>query len=381
MYAAQRSRILAETKAILPVTPAASQLLVHFKEKSGKAHRSESWSATRYKAIEPMSFLSQVVCLYDMIVRIRPKVVHAHSYRAMLIAGVARIISYRRHRPLVVGEVHGVIAFESFFRNRRRLSRLPRFLALYALESLAAVLSDRLLLVSNSVRRYYPIVRLRPSLAIPRYVSPRDDESPTELDIRFQEFLLFRKRAAARNKRLIVYAGNADAWQMPERTVRLMSELVASGSYQGVVFTAETEVFRGYVDDCAQESEDWFVARLTPSQVLRALSLCDVGVVLREDMIINRVASPTKLFEYLFAGLAVLTTDALSIAKRLEADKGVAVVLPSRNIAKQGVNVDEIRHRLDKAITAAQSSNDIKQVVGWQSAQSQLIRFISLDED
>ena len=39
------------------------------------------------------------------------------------------------------------------------------------------------------------------------------------------------------------------------------------------------------------------------------LSACDMGILIREDSVTNRVASPTKFAEYLSAGLQVIITN------------------------------------------------------------------------
>jgi glycosyltransferase involved in cell wall biosynthesis len=54
--------------------------------------------------------------------------------------------------------------------------------------------------------------------------------------------------------------------------------------------------------------EDHRILSLSHEEVLETLPLADVGFLLRGDLVVNRVASPTKFAEYCICGVPVLVT-------------------------------------------------------------------------
>ncbi|HET6763495.1 MAG TPA: glycosyltransferase [Longimicrobiaceae bacterium] len=235
----------------------------------------------------------------------RPRVVHAHGFDAAI---VARLASWRTGlRPLRVYEVHGAVAFESLYRNRGPL-RWARFAALYALETAAILLSSRLLLVSDEIARYYPAARLRPRVSVPRLVAePAGDASPVA-DAELDRFRAFARTARAKVAPIAVYSGGTAAWQLTRETIALMAALERDAGFRVAVLTTEPGEFTALAREGGAPVEGWFVGRLARESVGAALGACQVGVILRDDVVLNRVASPTKLYEYLHAGLAVVTT-------------------------------------------------------------------------
>src|SRR5690606_17686353 len=116
-----------------------------------------------------LGFASELAFVGQVLAAHRPDVVHSHAFDAGLIAALA-IRRAGGERPLHVNEVHGAVAYESWHRHGG-ISGALRFAALYGLESLAILTAGRLLLVSDAIERFYPAVRRRPRVAIPRYVA------------------------------------------------------------------------------------------------------------------------------------------------------------------------------------------------------------------
>lgn len=115
---------------------------------------------------------------------------------------------------------------------------------------------------------------------------------------RLQKCRILRKKQS--EKPVVVYAGGMQKWQ----NVKLMQNAVRK--------TKEKYSFRFYTPDSKAFWQSWGyrkhpadmeVCSKTPDEVLDAYAPCDYGFLLREDMIINRVACPTKLVEYMAAGI------------------------------------------------------------------------------
>src|SRR5690606_31866916 len=133
------------------------------------------------------------------------------------------------------------LAFESLFRNRGWTAPV-RFIALYILESIAILLADRLLLVSDEVVRYYPIARLRPRVAIRRVIQDSVltiSGSPSREMQTLEEFVDRQRRAG---RKILAYSGGLAAWQMFEETVQLMVQCINAGAAAAVILTKDEDV-------------------------------------------------------------------------------------------------------------------------------------------
>lgn len=216
----------------------------------------------------------------------------------MLATALARV-GIKRGSAFVY-EIHGAAAFEALHSGKR--FRHVRFAALYMLESLACFLADRIVLVSDTYAHYYPTARTRPRFAIPRLVGPPVSASPPG------EIVRFAADARRGGRRIVVYSGSAARYQLPAQVVAFMRRLVDEEGFVALVLSQDREVFDELVRREGGPGEYWLVASVPRETVHASLKLCDLGVLLRSPAVLNAVASPTKLYEYLAAGLRVATT-------------------------------------------------------------------------
>lgn len=101
------------------------------------------------------------------------------------------------------------------------------------------------------------------------------------------------------NGRTVVYAGGTQKWQNVE-TMQKAASLVRTMTYR--FFTPQPRAFLQNWP-CYKRPKDMEVCSKTPEQVIEAYAFCDYGFLLRDDITVNRVACPTKLVEYLAAGI------------------------------------------------------------------------------
>lgn len=102
----------------------------------------------------------------------------------------------------------------------------------------------------------------------------------------------------------VVYSGGTGAWQSFEKVVFLLDQLMREqANVEALFLTKEnqflTKLIEKYPNRCVRK---W----LNHDEVYSELSNCDYGILIREDKVTNRVASPVKFAEYLNAGLKVL---------------------------------------------------------------------------
>lgn len=96
-------------------------------------------------------------------------------------------------------------------------------------------------------------------------------------------------------------------------------------------------------------SDRVIIASVPRSAVPEHLCASDIGILLRRETIVNRVASPTKFSEYLLCGLPVVITDKLGDSSSLVRDNKVGVVLSgTRILTSPAVSEAEIASIVNK---------------------------------
>jgi glycosyltransferase involved in cell wall biosynthesis len=110
-----------------------------------------------------------------------------------------------------------------------------------------------------------------------------------------------------KNASVLVYCGGGQEYQcIPEMHALLVSARKQDPTVYLLVITSDPAVFerqfRGFEDAMT-------IVSVQHSEVPMCLMAADAGLLLRRDSVVNHVAAPTKLAEYLAVGLPVITTE------------------------------------------------------------------------
>lgn len=146
---------------------------------------------------------------------------------------------------------------------------------------------------------------------------------------------------------VLVYSGSTAGWQSFELLETLLRAALTAQPKVKVLFLSRPDTridalgqaFPGRVD------RKW----VTPGEVAAILVECDHGVLVREDSITNRVASPTKFAEYLRAGLKVVAPEHLGdVSAQVEREQLGCVWHPGQPLAAFHRVSPEDRLRLEQ---------------------------------
>ena len=111
------------------------------------------------------------------------------------------------------------------------------------------------------------------------------------------------------SERTIVYAGGLYSWQNFNEILQLMKGVKACDPGIKVkILTRDQNGLRKKCRAIGFPEEQWEGRSCRSEEVHRELEESDVGVILRNDIIVNNVASPIKLGEYLAAGLGIVVS-------------------------------------------------------------------------
>ena len=122
----------------------------------------------------------------------------------------------------------------------------------------------------------------------------------------------------------LVYSGSSAGWQGFALLEQLLVPLLEGDERVEVLFLARPDVH-------VQALMDRFPGRvkrswLEPAEVARVLAIQDLGILLRESTVTNRVSSPTKFAEYLAAGLPVVISEGIGDLSAAVSTHGLGLV-------------------------------------------------------
>jgi glycosyltransferase involved in cell wall biosynthesis len=100
---------------------------------------------------------------------------------------------------------------------------------------------------------------------------------------------------------VIVYAGGLQKWQQLPKMIEAIKD--TAGDYRFKIFSPEPEKVKPMLPESLTRSDLVEIDTKTHDELIREYREANFGFILREDTVVNRVACPTKLIEYLAMGI------------------------------------------------------------------------------
>jgi glycosyltransferase involved in cell wall biosynthesis len=119
-----------------------------------------------------------------------------------------------------------------------------------------------------------------------------------------------RRGLGLENKLVLVYSGGTAAWQRVPEMCALFANLSKwrDDVFWLILSWGDHDLFRHNLSEHGVDERRYRLLSVQQTTVQERLVAADVGLLLREDHVLNRVSSPTKFAEYLAAGVPVITT-------------------------------------------------------------------------
>ena len=192
----------------------------------------------------------------------------------------------RGYRNFILWQ-QGAVADESYMRNSSRL----RYHILNIIDVYMMKKAKCILYVSEEMRRVYE-QRGHSSFKDKAYIMPCFNEEYDENMYSLKDF----------TKKIFTYVGSLAEWQCFEQTVDLYKEI------EDQIKDCTLKVLTFDVDRAKRIIENkgvknYSVKSVPKEQVRHELISATYGFIIREDNVVNRVATPTKLSSYISAGV------------------------------------------------------------------------------
>lgn len=189
--------------------------------------------------------------------------------------------------------VQGVIAEESYLKHNSKF----KFYLLKLLEKICLYFSDAYIYVSPYMMEFYSknkSVRNKPALIFPCISDLRHN---SEIE---------------RDSNNYCYIGGMSKWQNFEKIIQIMNLLVNSNQQANFsIATNDLSICRDKIDHLASDQLKKVISLVSLSskqEIEDFLSKAAYGFLIRDDIIVNNVASPIKLAEYFSCGVNVIST-------------------------------------------------------------------------
>jgi len=237
--------------------------------------------------------------LIRILSKYRADLIHSHGNTAAYLAAMKS----PSHRLPTVLDMHGASPEETKFSSPDMIERAER------IEAGALNGSDAVISVSDSLRRYWQNKHsgARPkSLIVPCAV----DTSLFAFNQAHRDELRSKWRIGSGDP-LFVYSGADQGYQQIDRIAHVFGRVLVYLPLSRILFLVPSRN-RVSVERTLQKSgvpsSSYLIKSVHHNQVPAFLSAADLGFLLRQDLKLNHVASPTKFAEYLACGVPVIAS-------------------------------------------------------------------------
>ncbi len=221
---------------------------------------------------------------------------NSRKFDIVLISTIMQSLFFKRKCKCIYW-AQGVEPEESYMRNHSKF----RLFVLGLLEKRALKMADFLLFVSNEQRKHYE-KKYQFSFKPDPVIMPCFNEQINPLSFESNNKY---------NNNAFCYVGSLAVWQCFEETVIYYKRL------EEIIPNAEFRVFTKDIDKASvilkrHEVQRYHVEYVEQSQLNIKLAECKFGFILRKDYVVNNIATPTKLSNYLSNGVIPIFSDCIS---------------------------------------------------------------------
>lgn len=220
----------------------------------------------------------------------------------------------------VIFDYHGVVPEENEFDGYCKKDD-KKYTYLKEIEKEALLNSNSIICVSNSFKKYLvnefnlqeQHIKVIPC-CINREMLNYDQDARHEI----------RSKLGVENRKVLIYAGSITKYQCIEEMVWIFKELKKKDNRFFFIFLSaytNYNIFQKLFRDNGISSKDYYIGSVPHNKVQKYNWAADFGLIIREEHLLNRVASPTKIAEYMSAGLTIIGTEGIGDLDEMEISK------------------------------------------------------------
>jgi glycosyltransferase involved in cell wall biosynthesis len=254
-------------------------------------------------------------------------VIHVRSYLPMIATLAYKLFNYN---VKVIFDPRGLFAEElEYYSGQSIASGVFKWLERYFIRY-----SDAVIAVSNSMADYFAAAYTGSASKIyfiPTFAQLASADSLISVPNIRDDF-------GWEKESLLCYSGSLEGWQCFEEIVYTFSVICSRSSRIRFVFLSRSaEEMRMKISDRIP-FDSYVVYSATPSELPHFLAQCDYGFLVRKPHIINSVAAPIKVKDYLLAGLRLVVTSEVGDSSDFISDHDCGIIVDYKDIASGNIN-------------------------------------------
>lgn len=208
-----------------------------------------------------------------------------------------KVLFFNINRKTVILDFHGCVPEELSFSGKKYLSKM------YAkIEKMAVIKSSKFVCVSEEMKCFYekkyPSILNKTIVVKPIYSSDVFRESKKDEIDNLKDSLGIKSDDC-----VILYSGNLQKWQNVDMMLAKMVQCNRKDFFFIILTGQEKEMNKRLQTFNGFKNLRYVILSVAPKEIHKFYQCAHYGFILRDDHVLNRIAAPTKLVEYLYYGL------------------------------------------------------------------------------
>jgi glycosyltransferase involved in cell wall biosynthesis len=200
---------------------------------------------------------------------------------------------FRYLRDRFVVDLHGIVPEETAFLGKRNWARILSQVEKSSISSSRLIIAVTQKMADHVARKYSASINPSRILVLPN------------VELYGQTPSLLRPEQSAHDGIRLIYAGTVGAWQNTDLMLQTLQRATAIHSNLHAYVYAHPESVAKLQEEVTRLhlNSRVTVGSLPHDKILKEYESADAGFVLRDDVLLNQVAMPTKLAEYMSHGV------------------------------------------------------------------------------
>lgn len=184
-----------------------------------------------------------------------------------------------------------------------------KFAQMLHIENKMVVLADKVFCVSNKLKEYH--LRQHPEIPSHKFHINPCNADESIFYYKQDERDEIRQNLELNDRFVVVYSGGLQMkWHVPKLVFKAFSLIKTEfDNAFFLILTHDQEIASEHAKQAGINEQNYKTMSLDNKQVRPYLSASDMGLLIRDNVIMNNVASPTKFAEYVMCGLPVVISD------------------------------------------------------------------------
>jgi glycosyltransferase involved in cell wall biosynthesis len=275
-----------------------------------------------------------------IILQKKVKIIHAQGLYSAFIAIIFKFFISRQIK--VVFDVHGLVPQEYVWLKKGRKWGVA-FICLKIIERLCASKNDYLICASESLKRYFKkIYKVKRKIDVIPNISLFPTRDLNELN-RVKADL--KKQFNLEDSVVLLHIGSFLQWTDTEKTVEIFTKLreFFPRVFLLIVTYEKQEKISSFLIKNKIVASEFLVTHVPHDEIPQYAPIGDLGLVIRDNSLINQVAFPTKFSEYLACGVPVLCSSSIKDIAHDVKKHGLGYVLTDNEL-----NADNLKNLINK---------------------------------